>query len=200
MKKKNLVFVLCVCVAGLYITHVFEGASERNIARAATVVLSAETKTLSAVDATPLDGTTSGQTYMSTDRVTNKDTGYVFLLDERTDAVEIMVYATNAQSVTDGDSVLLNIYTFSDNGPSLATYDACTFTFGTAVAPGSGLFADTAVGTDLHDKTVEVTDSGSNRIVRVWFDNVGRHLYIEPETFTGVTGCIVIVRRYGFVE
>ncbi len=149
---------------------------------------------LSAVDATPLDGSTASRTYMSSDRVA----GYTIPLKDRCDAVDLYVYATSAQAVTADDLVVLNIYGYGSGGPTMPVYDACTFTFGTAVATGTGLYADTASGTPLHTLPVIVTDSANNRIVKVTFDTTGfEGLYIEPETFTGVTACNVVIRQYG---
>ncbi len=163
----------------------------------ATYINTEKVLLLSAVDATPLDGSTASRTYMASDRVA----GYTIPLKDRCDIVDLYVYSTTAQAVTANDAVVLNIYGYGSGGPSMPVYDACTFTFGTAVSTGTGLYADTASGTDLHATTtgVTVTDSGNNRIVRLSFDTTGfEGLYVEPETFTGVTGCYVVVRQYGF--
>ena len=160
----------------------------------ATFINKEKVLTLSAVDATPLDGSTASRTYMASDRIA----GYTIPLKDRCDAVDIYVYATTAQAVTADDLVILNIYGYGSGSPSMPVYDACTFTFGTAVSTGTGLYADTASGTALHTLPVRVTDSGNNRIVKVTLDTTGfEGLYVEPQTFTGVTGCYVVVRQYG---
>ncbi len=164
---------------------------------AATYIEGEGTLTLDAVDPTPLDGSTAGRTFLAADRVA----AFVSDLNTRTDAVDIYFYVTGAQGGAEADSVLLNIYGFIKSGPTFPIFLNTTITLGTATSPGSGKFADTAAGTDLHLSVVAVIDSGGNRIVRVSLDTRGLDgLYIEPVTFTGVTGVVVVVRPYGFVK
>ncbi len=185
--KKSRILVLGLCLA-LMVFWIWP-----RDAGGETIILNVETLILAAVDATPLDGSTSARTYLSTDRLAL----YSATLTEKTDAVEIIAYSTGAD--TADDTALINIYGYSRNGPAVKIYDACTFTLGTATAPDSGLYAGIASGTDLHSTTVNVSDSVDNGIVKITFDTVGlRYLYFEPETFTGITNFIVQVRSYGF--
>lgn len=158
-----------------------------------TWIVEDQSLTISAVDATILDGTTTNQTYMATDRVA----AYSVHIDDRTDWVEIHLYSTGSD--TADDSAKINIYGYGKDGPAMRIYEAVTFTLGTAVAPDSGLYADTISGTDKHTETVEVADSGDNTVCRLKIDTAGlQWLYFEPETFTGITNVIIQIRSYGF--
>ncbi len=151
-----------------------------------------QTLTLAAVDATILDGTTSGRTYMASDRVST----YSFRIDERTDFVEVHFYSTGGD--TADDTALVNIYGYGSTGPAMRVYEATTVTLGTAVAPGTGLYADTISGTDKHNGTISVTDESANTVAKLKIPTIGlQWLYFEPETFTGITNLIVVVRSYG---
>ncbi len=162
-------------------------------ARAATWIVEDQTLTLTAVDATILDGTTTNRTYMASDRVST----YSVHIDDRTDWVEIHLYSTGSDTAE--DTAKINIYGYGKNGPAMRIYEATTFTLGTAVAPGTGLYADTISGTDKHIETVEVADSGDNTICKLKIDTAGlQWLYFEPETFTGITNVIIQIRSYGF--
>lgn len=161
--------------------------------RAATWIVEDQTLTISAVDATILDGTTSNRTYMAGDRVST----YSVHIDPRTDWVEVHLYSTGGH--TADDTALINIYGYGKNGPAMRIYEAATFTLGTAVSPGPGLYADTISGTDKHTETVEVADSADNTVCKLKIDTAGlQWLYFEPETFTGITNVIIKVRSYGF--
>ena len=163
----------------------------------ATYILKEDTLTLAAVDATPLDGSTADRTYLPADR----DPNFLIPLSTRTDAVDLYVYSTSAQSGADGNSVILNIYGYGDAGPTVPIYVTTTFTLGTATSPGTGKYADTVSGTDVYTKTVGIADSGNNRLGIVTIETTGLSgLYVEPNTFTGVTGCVVVIRQYGLVK
>jgi hypothetical protein len=160
-----------------------------------TWIVEDQTLTITAVDGTILDGTTSGRTYMAADRVAL----YSVPIDDRTDWVEIHLYSTGSD--TADDTAKINIYGYGKNGPAMRIYEATTFTLGTAVSPGSGLYADTISGTDKHTETVEVADSGDNTVCKLKIDTAGlRWLYFEPETFTGITNVIIKIRSYGFKQ
>ncbi len=101
--------------------------------------------TLTAVDATPLDGSTGGRTYLRGDAVST----YLVGLGQTVDAVEI--FADCAGS--DGNTALFNIYGYPfagvepnpsrpEIGPALKIFDAVTATLGTAVAGTSRLFVE----------------------------------------------------------
>ena len=130
---------------------------------------------------------------MASDRVST----YSVHIDDRADWVEVHLYSTGSD--TADDTALINIYGYGKDGPAMRIYEATTFTLGTAVAPGTGLYADTISGTDLHTETVEVSDSGNNTICKLKIDAAGlQWLYFEPETFTGITNVIIKIRSYGF--
>jgi hypothetical protein len=146
--------------------------------------------TLTAVDATPLDGSTASRTYLRADMVK----AYAVRLDQETDAVEIIVDCAGS----DGNTALFNIYGYGEPGnpstpeigPALKIFDAVTATLGTAVAGASRLFVEHFTGTDKHTKTVGLYDNalGGNSIAKMAFDTRGlRFLYFEPETFTTLT-------------
>ncbi len=157
-----------------------------------TWIVEDQSLTITAVDSTILDGTTSGRTYMATDRVAT----YSVLIDERTDWVVVHLYSTGGD--TDGDSAKINIYGYGKDGPAMRVYEATTFTLGTAVAPDSGLYADIISGTDKHSGTIDVNDSNDNTVCKLKIETVGlQWLYFEPETFTGITNVIIQVRSYG---
>ncbi len=145
--------------------------------------------TLTAVDATPLDGTTAGRTYLAPDRVKT----YSVALDQGTDAVEIIADAAGS----DGNTALFNLYGYGkpsptkrEIGPALKIFDAVTATLGTAIAGSSRLFVEHFTGLDLHTKTIGLYDNalGGNSIAKMAFDTRGlAFLYFEPQTFTTLT-------------
>lgn len=157
-----------------------------------TWIVSDDTLTLSAVDATPLDGTSANRTFMPTDRLST----YSVRIDERTDYVEVYFYSTGGD--TAGDTALINIYGYGKDGPAMRIYDAATVTLGTAVAPDSGLYADGIAGTDKHVTAVSVKDESADTVAKMTIQTHGiQWLYFEPETFTGITSIIVKIRSYG---
>ena len=191
--SRNLKNVVVVSIVVLIALMVWVPNPPEAMAR--TWIVEDQTLMLSAVDATILDGTTSGQTYMAADRVST----YSVHIDDRTDWVEVHLYSTGSD--TAGDTAKINIYGYGKDGPAMRIYEAATFTLGTAVAPDSGLYADTISGTDKHTETVEVADSGDNTVCKLKIDTAGlQWLYFEPETFTGITNAIIHVRCYGFQE
>jgi len=160
-----------------------------------TWIVEDQSLTLSAVDATILDGTTTNRTYMASDRVAD----YSVHIDDRTDWVEVHLYSTSSDTAE--DSAKINIYGYGKDGPAMRIYEAVTFTLGAAVAPDSGLYADTISGTDKHIELVEVADSADNTVAKLKIDTAGYEwLYFEPETFTGITNVIIQIRCYGFKE
>lgn len=189
---KKLCEKLIILVTAVLIILAFSMPATRQV-HGRTWIVEDQTLTITAVDSTILDGTTSGRTYMAADRVST----YSVPIDDRTDWVEIHLYSTGGD--TADDSAKINIYGYGKNGPAVRIYEAVTFTLGTAVAPDSGLYADTISGTDKHTETVEVADSGDNTVCRLKIDTAGlRWLYFEPETFTGITNVIIKIRSYGF--
>lgn len=185
--KKFIVFLLAIVLVLM--------SQHEPSAQGRTLIERMETLTLSAVDGTPLDGSTASRTYLATDRLVI----YSVPITEGADAVEIIAYSTVDD--TANDTAVINIYGYSVNGPALKIYDACTFTLGTAVAPDSGLYAGVASGTDLHTTTVGVADSVDNGITKLSFDTTGlKYLYFEPETFNNIGNFIIQVRQYGFLE
>jgi uncharacterized protein (UPF0333 family) len=193
-KKKGLValeLLSLIAVVVLFLYGVAFFLTDTQV-QAGTWVRADDTLTIAAVDATLLDGTTSGQTFMASDRLTT----YSVLLDEFTDAVEIHFYSTGSD--TANDTAKVNIYGYSADGPAVRIYEATTVTLGTAVSPDEGLYADAISGTDKHITTVNVKDEAANTVAKMTIDTVGlKYLYFEPETFTGITNLIVKVRQYG---
>jgi len=180
----------CVCMlllAGLLLSSYTEPA------HAKTLIAKKQTLLLSAVDATILDGTTAGRTYQPADRVG----AYTVILAEQCDAVEIHLWSDGA--ATANDTAKINVYGYGADGPAMRIYEATTVTLGTAVSGVGGLYVDTISGTDKHVTTVAVSDSADNTVAKLTFDTIGyKYLYFEPETFTGITSCVVEVRQYGF--
>lgn len=155
-----------------------------------TIIRQAKILPITAVDATPLDGTTAGRTYQSGSFVTT----YAVPLDAETDAVIISISGTGS----DGNTVAFHIYGAGIGSPIERIYHTVTATLGTGVAGTGQLFADTISGTDVHTSTVGVYDSGNNTVCKIKFDTQGlRCLYFEPITFTTLTAVKFIVREVG---
>jgi hypothetical protein len=161
---------------------------------------------LTAVDATPLDGSTAGRTYLRGDAVS----AYLVGLGQTVDAVEI--FADCAGS--DGNTAVFNIlgYPFAGKepnplkpeiGPALKIYDAVTVTLGTAVAGTGRLFVEHFTGTDKHTKTIGLYDNalGGNSIAKMAFDTRGlAALYFEPITFTTLTDIKFHIRTLELIK
>ena len=166
----------------------------------ATILRKVREIEFTAVDATPLNGTTAGRTYQPTDRLATA----CVPLDEETDAVIITMSGTGS----DGNSCVFHLYGYGlDNlengiggGPAEAIYNTVTATLGTGVAGTGQLYVDTISGTDLHTSTIGVYDSGNNRVCKMAFDCQGlKYLYFEPITFTTLTKVKFIIREVGVI-
>ncbi len=159
----------------------------------ATIIRPMRVLTLTAVDGTPLDGSTAGRTYKASDRLAL----YTVALDEETDAVTITMDGTGA----DGNSAVFSIFGYGKNGSAERIYHTVTGTLGTAVAPGTGrLWAEVFSGTDVHTKTVGITDSlaAGNSMAKIAFDTTGlRFLYFEPKTFNTLSAIAFHIREWG---
>lgn len=158
----------------------------------ATIIRRESEFALTAVDATPLDGSTTGRTYLSVDRIDS----FSMVLTEEVDAVVVTMDGTGS----DGDSAVFTIWGYSENGPAERIYHTVTATLGTAVAGTGRTFAEQFSGTDTHVTTVGVKDSAGagNSIAKIAFDTTGlRRLMFEPITFTGLTTITFHVRKYG---
>lgn len=158
----------------------------------ATVIRDEMILTLSAVDATPLDGSTTGRTYQAVDRTK----GRYFVLSEAADAVVITMDGTGS----DGNSAVFTIWGYSKNGGAERIYHTVTATLGTAVAGTGRTWAEVFSGTDTHITTVGVKDSAGagNSVAKLALDTVGyEFLMFEPITFTGLTAITFHVREYG---
>lgn len=153
---------------------------------------------LTAVDATPLDGSTGGRTYKNADKLKT----YFFGLQQGVDAVEITVDGTGS----DGNTGVFNMYGYGVAGNRLAPemgaaqriFLAVTLTLGTAVAAANRLWAEHFEGTDLHTKTVGLYDNAlaGNGIAKIALDTRGlTGLYIEPITFTTLTALCFHIRE-----
>ena len=158
----------------------------------ATIIRNLRSLSFSAVDATPLDGSTAGLTYQAGDRLESA----CIPLDEETDAVTIIIDGTGA----DGNLAIFNIYGYGLDGPAERIYHTVTATLGTAVAGTGKLYAEEISGTDVHSSTIGIKDSGAagNTVAKVSFDTSGlRYLYFEPTTFTTLTAITFHVREWG---
>jgi len=156
----------------------------------ATTIKKLRPLSFTAVDATPLNGTTSGRTYQPGDRLASA----CIPLEEDTDAVIITMSGTGS----DGNSCVFHIYGYGLNSPAEAIYNTVTATLGTGVAGTGQLYVDTISGTDLHTSTIGVYDSGNDRVCKLKFDTQGlRYLYFEPITFTTLTEVSFLVREVG---
>ena len=188
MKKDVKIIIILALVMGVFIGVCVQ---QREV-QGSTWIVTDDTLTLSAVDATPLDGTTANRTFKPTDRLSL----YSVRLDERTDKVEVHFYSTGSD--TAGDTAAINIYGYGADGPAMRVYDATTVTLGTAVSPDGGLYADGISGTDKHVTTVSVKDENADTVAKMTIQTHGiRWLYFEPETFTGISNMIVKIRSYG---
>lgn len=157
-----------------------------------TIIRDVRELTLTAVDATPLDGTTAGRTFQAKDR----SQAYSLRLDEETDCVTITMDGTGA----DGNSAVFNIFGYGEDGPRERIYHTVTATLGTAKAGTGRCFAEIFSGTSTHVKTVGITDSvvAGNSVAKIAFDTTGlRYLYFEPITFTTLTAITFQVREWG---
>lgn len=158
----------------------------------ATIITKQMLLTLTAVDATPLDGSTTGRTYQAAD----KTIGTYVVLSEGADAVIVTMDGTGS----DGDSAVFTIWGYSKDGPAERIYHTVTATLGTAVAGTGRTFAEQFSGTDTHVTTVGIKDSAGagNSIAKIAFDTVGyQFLMFEATTFTTLTAITFHVREYG---
>ncbi len=158
----------------------------------ATIIRQMRELTFAAVDATPLDGSTSGRTYQASDRLASA----CIPLDEETDYVTITIDGTGA----DGNTAVFNIYGYGEDGPAERIYHTVTCTLGTAVAGTSRLYAEEIAGTDVHTGTIGIQDRelNSNSMAKVTFETRGlRYLYFEPTTFTTLTALTFHIREWG---
>ncbi|KKM01002.1 hypothetical protein LCGC14_1798770 [marine sediment metagenome] len=169
----------------------------------ATIIRKTKVLTFTAVDAVPLDGSTTDRTYQAKDRevhaavirTAQSVTPYI-TLDEETDAVTIVIDGTGA----DGNTAVFSIYGYGEDGPAERIYHTVTATLGTAVAGSSRKWAEVFSGTSTHTKTIGITDSvaAGNSMAKISFDTTGlRYLYFEPKTFTTLTTIAFHVREWG---
>ena len=153
---------------------------------------------LTAVDATPLDGSTALRTYQNAHKVK----AYFVGLQQGVDAVEITVDGTGS----DGDTGVFNMYGYGIPGDRLnpeigaaqRIFLTVTLTLGTAVAAANRLWAEHFTGTDLHTKTIGLYDNAlaGNGIAKIALDTRGMTgLYIEPITFSTLTALCFHIRE-----
>ena len=157
-----------------------------------TVIRKQRQITFSAVDATPLDGSTASRTYKFSDMTT----GATVVLSEATDAVSI----TMSGKGSDGNSAVFTLWGYPDEGPAERIYHTVTAVLGAGVAGTGELFVDQISGTDTHYTTIAIKDNAANSdtIAKIALDTVGyRHLMFEPTTFTTLTEITFYVREYG---
>lgn len=114
--------------------------------------------------------------------------------DTRANAMELICFANSNEN----DTVTMSLYGISDGGPP-ERIGSLVWTFGTAIRSTGVRWADTCVATDTHGKTIGVSDSANNRVVKVNFDITGyRYLYVIAHTTTtgAATGITVQMRPY----
>ena len=159
----------------------------------ATIIRPERTITLTAVDATPLDGSTANRTYKPADRTAANSIRF----GEEVDSVIITMDGTGA----DGNSAVFSLWGYhEENGFAHRIYHTATATLGTAVHSTGRVWAEIFAGTDTHVKTVGLTDSGAagNSIAKLLIDKMDyRFLMFEPTTFTTLTAITFHVREIG---
>lgn len=147
---------------------------------------------MTAVDSTPLDGSTSGLTYQAADRTV----AYCVTLNEEID--NVIITADGAGS--DGNSAVFNLYGYGLDGGAERIYHTVTATLGTAVAGTGRLYVEQFSGTDTHCTSVTIKDSGAggNTMAKIYLNTHGlRYLMFEPTTFTTLTSITFHVRGIG---
>jgi len=170
----------------------------------ATIIRQMRSLTFTAVDAVPLDGSTTGRTYQAKDRLVHEaviraaqNISPCVRLDEETDSVTITIDGTGR----DGNTAVFNIYGYGEDGPAERIYHTVTCTLGTAIASSTGrLYAEEIAGTDVHTGVIGIQDRelNSNSMAKVTFDTRGlRYLYFEPTTFTTLTALTFHIREWG---
>lgn len=162
-------------------------------ASGATNIYEPRAITITAVDSTPLDGSTSGRTYQPKDRTAE----YSYTLRSGCDGVIITAYGTGSEN----DTAVFNIWGYPLNGPAQLIYGSVTATLGSAVADSGKLYVDTFSGTDVHisPSGVTVADVGNNRVAKISFDTMGyQYLMFECTTFTSLTNITFVVQEVGY--
>lgn len=123
-----------------------------------------------------------------------KDLVVIFGKNKETfaNALELICYATASENNT----AEMSLYGISGNGPPEKIAEL-VYIFGTAIRSSGVRWADTCTVTDVHGKTVAASDSGNDRVVKVFFDVTGyRHLYmIVHGTATGAATNITVQMR-----
>lgn len=149
---------------------------------------------LSAVDATPLDGSSANRTYSPAD----KTQANIVPLSTDSDGVVITMEGTGAN----GDSAVFNLWAYTKNGYAHRAYHTVTATLGTAVGAAGRTWAEVFVGTDTHIKTIGINDSlaAGNSIAKIEFDRGPyEFLMFEPITFNTLTAIHFHLVEYGLI-
>lgn len=107
-------------------------------------------------------------------------------------AIELLCYAT----ASDNNTAEMSLYGIAGGGPPEKIAEL-VYIFGTAIRSSGVRWADTCTVTDVHGKTVAASDSGNDRVVKVFFDLTGyRYLYmIVHGTATGAATNITVQMR-----
>jgi len=185
MKKRKGLLLSAFVLSAIVISSVF--------LMGATVQRGERTVTMTAVDSTPLDGSSTSRTYQAADRTV----AYCVVLAEETDYVVVTAVGTGS----DNNSAVFTLWGYGVDGDAERIYHTVTATLGTAVAGSGKLYVDYFNGTDTHTTTIAVKDSGSNGNTRAKFylETAGlRHLMFEPTTFTTLTAITFHVREFGY--
>jgi hypothetical protein len=158
----------------------------------ATVQRLEQTVNMTAVDSSPLTGTTTARTYQAADRTA----AYCVTLDEEIDKVVITADGTGS----DGNSAVFNLYGYGLDGGAERIYHTVTAILGTAVAGTDRLYVEQFSGTDTHCTSITILDSGAggNTRAKIYLETHGlRYLMFEPTTFTSLTSITFHVRGIG---
>lgn len=187
MKKKIgiglLVFAVVVLLSGAILTT--------RVSSYTNLVISAAGAETNLVAAT---GFNVGIPSPGTTALDPKDLLVIFGKNKETsaNALELICYATASENNT----AEMSLYGISGNGP-LEKMAELVYIFGTAIRSSGVRWADTCTVTDVHGKTIAASDSGNDRVVKVFFDTTGyRYLYVIVHgTATGAATNITVQMR-----
>ncbi len=134
-----------------------------------------------------------------TDALAPKDLSRLFKVSSGVgETIANSVVLTCYATASDNNTAEMTLYGIVDNGAP-EQIAGLVYIFGTAIRSTGVRWADTCTVTDVHPTSVDASDSGNNRIVKVAFDTTGyRHLYmIVHGTATGAaTGITVQMRPF----
>lgn len=192
MKKKNRMEMCIVGLLAVAIILLVGGAVlTTKVTSYANLVVSAAGAETDLVAAT---GFNVGVPAPGTAALEPKDILVIFGRGSETfaNAIELICYAT----ASDNNTAEMSLYGISGSGPP-EKIAGLVYIFGTAIRSSGVRWADTCTVTDIHGETVAASDSGNDRVVKVFFDLTGyRYLYmIVHGTATGAATNITVQMR-----